>query len=169
MFPAWRVETQFSGRSQSREKYGLFGMFRLDGDVRRTSAISGTLARRQPMRPYWCHDGWVRRSRPDQPELITSLPESRVHEFDRRRRRYALLMSLRLICLLAAVLTYNISLLLALALVVGGAVLPWCAVLIANDGPARRRARSPSAVSEQPKRSLPAAAPTTESERTIDG
>jgi hypothetical protein len=50
-------------------------------------------------------------------------------------------MGSRAACVVGAVLTYQVSALLALALVAGGIVLPWCAVLIANDRlPAERRA-----------------------------
>jgi hypothetical protein len=71
--------------------------------------------------------------------VITSVAPSPDHEFTSRRRRYTILMGLRVLCLLAAVATYQFSLWLAVVLVVGGAVLPWCAVLIANSGPPRKR------------------------------
>lgn len=67
---------------------------------------------------------------------------SKDEEFATRRRRYAVLMAIRAICIVAAALVYRASALLALALIVGGAVLPWCAVLIANDRlPKNRRTR----------------------------
>ena len=75
------------------------------------------------------------------------------------------MMALRIVCLLSAFFTYSISLWLALALIVGGAVLPWCAVLIANDGPARKR-RAPLprvAVQRSPELTADIA------DRTIDG
>lgn len=66
-------------------------------------------------------------------------------EFYRRRRRYAFLMGTRALCVIAAVLTYRISLVLALALVAGGAILPWCAVIIANGRLLDRGRRRPVA------------------------
>jgi hypothetical protein len=75
--------------------------------------------------------------------LITSAPESSDDEYDRRRKKYAIMMSTRALCVLAAALTYRVSIWLALAFVVGGMVLPWCAVIIANDGPAKKRAPRP--------------------------
>ncbi len=69
---------------------------------------------------------------------ITAVPASLDDQFDARRRKYLIMMGLRVVCVLAAVLTYPLSLWLALAFIVGGAVLPWCAVLIANDRPPRR-------------------------------
>jgi hypothetical protein len=81
----------------------------------------------------------MRWSKAAEPAVITSAPVSPDYEFSHRRRRYTMLMLLRIVCLLAAVSVYEFSLWLAVALVVGGAILPWCAVLIANDGPPRRR------------------------------
>ena len=75
------------------------------------------------------------------------------------------MMGLRIVCVIAAAAVFRSSLLLALAFMVGGAVLPWCAVLIANDRPARNRTafvgyRPPSSVKQLPRQSSagPAAA-----------
>ena len=84
-----------------------------------------------------CHDGLMRRSHDDQPALITTAPESSDDEYDRRRKKYAIMMALRAVCVIAAACTYRVSIVLALAFVVAGLVLPWCAVLIANDRPGR--------------------------------
>ena len=46
------------------------------------------------------------------------------------------MMASRALCVIAAAMTYRFSIWLAMAFVVGGTVLPWCAVLIANDVPA---------------------------------
>ncbi len=48
------------------------------------------------------------------------------------------MMGIRILCVIAAVIVAQFSLWLALAFMVGGAVLPWCAVLIANDRPPQR-------------------------------
>ena len=85
----------------------------------------------------------MRRSHAVEPMLITSAPESSDDEYDRRRKKYAIMMSLRAVCVIAAASTYRVSIWLALAFVVGGMVLPWCAVIIANDRPARRRVPPP--------------------------
>jgi len=78
-------------------------------------------------------------------------------EFQRRRRRYAILMATRALCVIAAVLTYRISLILALGLVAGGAILPWCAVIIANGRLLdRRRRRRVGIPSFRHQRALPA-------------
>jgi hypothetical protein len=75
----------------------------------------------------------VRHPREDHPTLITDAPESLDDEFDRRRKRYAIMMSLRALCVIGAAVTYRVSWILAVVLIVGGAVLPWCAVILAND------------------------------------
>lgn len=84
----------------------------------------------------------MRRSR-SEAVLITTAPESTDDGYDRRRKKYAIMMALRAICVLAAALTYRVSIFLALAFVVGGIILPWCAVIIANDRPAKKRAKTP--------------------------
>lgn len=86
----------------------------------------------------------MRRHRSDDSILITTAPESADDGFDRRRKKYAIMMGLRALCVLAAALTYQVSMFLSLAFVVGGIVLPWCAVIIANDRPAKRRVAQPA-------------------------
>src|SRR6266581_6293079 len=81
----------------------------------------------------------MRRTRADEPVLITTAPENNDDEYDRRRTKYAIMMTLRAVCVVAAAMTYRASIWLALAFVVGGMVLPWCAVIIANDRPAKKR------------------------------
>ena len=68
------------------------------------------------------------------------------------------MMGLRIVCVIAAASVFRASLWLALAFMVGGAVLPWCAVLIANDRPARNRTafigyRPPSSAQQLPRQS----------------
>ena len=48
-------------------------------------------------------------------------------------------MSLRALAVIAAASTYRFSIWLAMAFVIAGTVLPWCAVIIANDRPAKKR------------------------------
>ncbi len=107
----------------------------------------------------------MRRSHADQPALITSAPESSDDQFDRRRKKYAIMMSLRAACVVAAACTYRVSVVLALLFVVGGMVLPWCAVIIANDRPARKRAPAPVRPGMSTERALPSA----DDGRTLDG
>jgi Flp pilus assembly protein TadB len=97
--------------------------------------------------------------------LITDAKESSDAEYYRRRRRYAIMMSLRGLCVIGAACLYRESLWLALALVAGGAVLPWCAVLIANDGPVKKRTKPAKFVAPPLERTLPAP----DDNRTIEG
>ncbi len=74
------------------------------------------------------------------PVLITGARRSLDEEFTARRRRYSLIMAMRIPCLVVAgVLAIGFGLPIAAAvLVVASVPLPWIAVLIANDGPPRR-------------------------------
>jgi Flp pilus assembly protein TadB len=107
----------------------------------------------------------MRRSQSDQPALITSAPQHSGDEFERRRKKYAIMMGLRALCVIAAASTYRVSMVLALAFVVAGAVLPWCAVLIANDRPPKRQQARLGHVATPPERALPAGT----DERVVDG
>jgi len=97
--------------------------------------------------------------------LITDAPVNPDDEFDRRRRRYGIMMALRTLCVIGAALVYHVSLWLALAFIVGGAVLPWSAVILANDRPPKNRGRVLRRMARS-DRELPAAP---EEDRTIDG
>lgn len=100
----------------------------------------------------------------DQPALITTAPRGGGDDYERRKKKYAIMMSTRALCVLLAACTYRLSLVLALAFVVGGAVLPWCAVLIANDRPPKRQRAELGYVTVPNERALPPSA-----DRTIDG
>jgi hypothetical protein len=109
----------------------------------------------------------VRRSHAQDPVLITTAPESSDDEYDRRRAKYAIMMALRALAVIAAALTYRISIWIALGFVVAGMVLPWCAVIIANDGPAKKRTERLTYLHElRAERALP---PGGGDERTVDG
>ena len=97
--------------------------------------------------------------------LITDAPVNPDDELDRRRRRYGIMMAVRTLCVIGAALIYQVSLWLALAFIVGGAVLPWSAVILANDRPPKSRGRVLRPVADS-DRELPAAP---EKDRTIDG
>jgi Flp pilus assembly protein TadB len=107
----------------------------------------------------------MRRGHAEQPALITSAPESNDAEFDRRRKRYAVMMGLRALCVIGAAVSYHLSMLLAMLFVVAGIVLPWCAVLIANDRPAKKRAQQVPHTAARTELALPAGT----DERVVDG
>jgi hypothetical protein len=72
-----------------------------------------------------------------EPVLITEAEPSLDDQFDARRRKYAIMMSIRAACLVLAAVCYRTWWLLAI-FVAGAVVLPWMAVLIANDRPPKK-------------------------------
>lgn len=78
--------------------------------------------------------------RDDTPVLITAAAPSHDDQHAARKRKYVIMMSLRLPCLLLALAFYNVWW-LALAFLVLSIPLPWIAVLIANDRPPRKSER----------------------------
>ena len=107
----------------------------------------------------------MRRNRADQPTLITSAPQSSAEEFEKRKKKYAIMMASRAVCVLLAASFYRVSVLLAMAFVIAGAVLPWCAVIIANDRPPKRKRAGIGHVAAPRERALPSRA----DERVVDG
>jgi hypothetical protein len=89
------------------------------------------------------HDGRVRPSKnhSDRPILITEAPVNVDDEFEHRRRRYLLMMTLRAVCIIGAASTFSISGWIAAGFVAAALVLPWSAVLIANDRPPKQELR----------------------------
>jgi hypothetical protein len=73
----------------------------------------------------------------DTPVLITEAAPSYEEQYAQRKRKYALIMSLRIPCLILAGVFVNIPW-LALVLVALSIPLPWVAVLIANDRPPKK-------------------------------
>jgi len=73
----------------------------------------------------------------DAPVLITAAEPSYAEQYALRRRKYAILMSARIPCLVLAGVFYQ-TWWLALAFVVLSVPLPWIAVLIANDRTPRK-------------------------------
>jgi hypothetical protein len=87
------------------------------------------------------------------PSVITAAEPSYDEQFRSRRRRYVIMMGMRIPFLIAAAALYQTPW-LALTLIVISIPLPWCAVLIANDRPARKRqTRAPGVLNTQ--RALP--------------
>lgn len=78
--------------------------------------------------------------RDDTPVLITEAAPSLDDQHNARRRKYALLMSLRIPCLILAGLTWQTPWLALLFLVIS-VPLPWVAVLIANDRPPKKASK----------------------------
>jgi hypothetical protein len=75
--------------------------------------------------------------RDGEPVLITEAEPSLDDQLKRRQRRYLLMMTSRLACLVLAAVFYRTWWLLAI-FIAGAVVLPWMAVLIANDRPPKK-------------------------------
>ncbi|RZS34487.1 DUF3099 family protein [Herbihabitans rhizosphaerae] len=77
------------------------------------------------------------KERDDTPVLITEAEPSYEEQYAARKRKYMLMMGMRFPCLILAGVFYE-TWWLALLFVVLSIPLPWIAVLIANDRPARK-------------------------------
>jgi len=106
------------------------------------------------------------RGRDGEPVLITEAQPSLDDQFHARRKKYAIMMSTRAVCLVFAAVFYRTWWLMAI-FVVGGVVLPWMAVLIANDRPPRK-ARKVNRYAGRPDRGRAIEAPQGEG-RVIEG
>ena len=78
------------------------------------------------------------RSRRPEPVLITEAQPSQAEQHAARKKRYALTMGVRAICLVLAAVFYQIVWLMLLFAILG-TVLPWIAVVMANDRPPKKR------------------------------
>jgi Flp pilus assembly protein TadB len=102
------------------------------------------------------------RPRGPEPLLITEAQPSRAEQHDARKKRYAITMAVRGVCIVLAAVFYQV-LWLMLVFAVLGAVLPWVAVLMANDAPPKKRV-DPHRYAARPDRQLEA-----RPARVIDG
>ncbi|WP_029430012.1 DUF3099 domain-containing protein [Blastococcus sp. URHD0036] len=98
------------------------------------------------------------RSRRAEPVLITEAAPSLAEQHAARKRRYVLTMVVRLVSIVLAAAFYQI-LWLAIIFAVLGTVLPWIAVVMANDGPPKKkldthryRPPAPDRILEEPVR-----------------
>jgi Protein of unknown function (DUF3099) len=108
----------------------------------------------------------VKRAR--RPHLITNAPMSPREERRSREIRYLSMMAVRALCLVAAAVIFTVrpplmALWLA-ACAVGMVVLPWLAVIIANNGPVKAEYRLANRLHRHgteppPANALPSAAP----------
>ncbi len=80
----------------------------------------------------------ARSRRTPEPVLITAAEPSREEQHAARKRRYAITMGIRAVAItLAAVFYQTVWLMLIFAVL--GTVLPWIAVVMANDRPPKRK------------------------------
>jgi hypothetical protein len=89
------------------------------------------------MEPVASSQQFPRQRRPE-PVLITEAQLSVAERHAARKKRYAITMAVRGVCVvLAAVFYQTVWLMLLFAIL--GTVLPWIAVVMANDGPPKKR------------------------------
>ena len=105
------------------------------------------------------------RHRHDDPVLITEAQPSLDDQYQARRRKYALMMGIRAICLVLAAVFYRVPWAWPL-LAVGSVALPWMAVLIANDRPPRKATKLDRFDHPAPDRALE---PPPDQSRVIEG
>ncbi|WP_055585044.1 DUF3099 domain-containing protein [Streptacidiphilus griseoplanus] len=82
---------------------------------------------------------------------ITGARASLTDDVRGRQRRYIISMSIRTLCVILAVVLWNVERPLAVIALVGGAVLPYIAVVVANAGRENAPGLPGSFVGEQPK------------------
>ena len=78
------------------------------------------------------------RFRKPEPALITEADWSRADQHAARKRRYVITMTIRAVCLVLAAVFYHIVWLMLL-FAFFGTVLPWFAVVMANDRPPKKK------------------------------
>ena len=72
-----------------------------------------------------------------EPVLITEAAPSLFEQHEARKRRYILTMAIRAICLILATVFYQVLWVMAVFAVLA-IVLPWIAVMVANDRPPKK-------------------------------
>lgn len=78
------------------------------------------------------------RKRGEDPVLITEAEPSLLEEHDSRKRRYIVTMALRAVCLVLATVFYQTLWIMGIFAVLA-IVLPWVAVMLANDRPPKKK------------------------------
>jgi Flp pilus assembly protein TadB len=74
-----------------------------------------------------------------EPVLITEAAPSQAELHAARKKRYAITMAIRAASLVLAAMTYQYSIWLMAVFAVLGTVLPWIAVVMANDAPPKKK------------------------------
>ena len=80
----------------------------------------------------------ARSRRSPEPVLITAAEPSRAEQHAARKRRYAITMGVRAVSLVLAAVFYHVVWLMLIFAVLG-IVLPWIAVIMANDRPPKKK------------------------------
>ena len=93
------------------------------------------------------------RARRSEPVLITQAEPSLAEQHAARKKRYVITMAVRAVSLVLAAAFYQI-LWLAIIFAVLGTVLPWIAVVMANDRPPKKKLDTHRYVAPRPDRIL---------------
>ena len=107
-----------------------------------------------------------------EPALITEAEPSQADQHAARKRRYSITMAIRGTSLVIAALTAQYSLWLMAVFAVLGTILPWIAVVMANDRPPKKKLDTHRYVAPRPDRILEAPGrerPVIEGGTVIDG
>ncbi|MEJ7771460.1 MAG: DUF3099 domain-containing protein [Geodermatophilaceae bacterium] len=75
----------------------------------------------------------------DDPVLITEAAPSLLEQHDARKRRYIITMAVRAVCLILATVFYQTLWVMAVFAILA-IILPWVAVMAANDRPPKKKA-----------------------------
>jgi len=112
------------------------------------------------------------KKRPERPVLITNAARSQSEQLRSREIRYVTMMGLRVTCLIIGAILISIKApLLPLWLILcaaGMVLLPWMAVLIANDRPAKSKAERAAPGPATPQTALDQHAAEESKNRIID-
>jgi len=101
--------------------------------------------------------------------LVTGAALSREEEFRARKKRYVITMSMRIVLLVGAGLLVQWHLWAALVVAAISIVLPWIAVIMANDGPPKNSKKFRAMHPTESDRQLESSSDTPEQPRMIDG
>ena len=104
------------------------------------------------MEPVASSQQFPRQRRPE-PVLITEAEISVLEQHAARKKRYVITMAIRGVSLVLAAVFYQ-TLWLALIFAALGTVLPWIAVVMANDGPPKKKLDAHRYTAPRPDRIL---------------
>lgn len=107
--------------------------------------------------------------RRQQATLVTGAALSRDEELRSRKKRYVITMAMRIVLLVAAALLVRWSLWAALVVAGISVVLPWVAVVMANDGPPKNSKKFRAMQSSMIDRQLASQSSTDQPHKMIDG
>lgn len=89
--------------------------------------------------------------------LVTSAPRSREEEFQSRKKRYLITMAARVVLLILAALLATTNIWAAAAAGLTSAVMPWIAVVMANDRPPKNSKKFRAVAPTKPERQIESA------------